>query len=200
MGKKYQNINRLYEQGINVHSFKLLETKEDLIEYANENPVFSIRFDRDTNYHQLPFYVYEEHAFTNDQEKFNFFEKIAYKAKEMGCMMLCSDGHKYDDIQLCNFVISLNEQQDFLLEWSTKKVPLRNMYQFSTSTLKGNMKDSFKDMEWTLKGENVLDDTYLEKILLWAFSLNIYNCEIEGTLYPMKVGLKKEEIVCWQTD
>ncbi len=118
----------------------------------------------------------------------------------MNCTLLCSNGLQYDNIQICNFVIYFTDKENFVLEWSTKKVALRNMYEYPTTILKGNIKDDIKDMECIQPKENRLDKKDIEKILVWALSLKRINKSIEGTLYPKKVGMLKQEIVCWQID
>ena len=55
-------------------------------------------------------------------------------------------------------------------------------------------------MEWIRKNSNVLSNSDIEKMISWAFSLNVINKNIEATLYPDKVGMLKENIVCWQID
>ena len=55
-------------------------------------------------------------------------------------------------------------------------------------------------MEWTNRQKNKIGTKEIEKILLWAFSLNMINKSIEATLYSKKVGILDQEIVCWQID
>ena len=74
------------------------------------------------------------------------------------------------------------------------------MYEYPTTVLKGNIKDDLKDMEWTNRQKNKIGTKEIEKILLWAFSLNMINKSIEATLYSKKVGILDQEIVCWQID
>lgn len=200
MGAKYQNLNKLYKQGINVHEFASLETVEELMEYEKKNAMFSIRFDRNKDYQQLPFYKYNRSSFSTKKEKEKFFTDIVEEAKKEKCTLLCSNGYQYDTVQICNFVIIFPTQQDFILEWSTKEVALREMYAYPTTIVKGNIKDDIKDMEWTNKKENKLGKKDIEKILFWALSLNVVGKSIEATLYEKKVGMLKQEIVCWQID
>ena len=200
MGAKTKNLKVMLKKEINVHEFTNAKDLEELLEYAKDNPKFSIRFDRDTNYKQLPFYTYKKGDFNSKEEELAFFTKIAKEAKKMNCTLLCSNGLQYDNIQICNFVICFTDKENFVLEWSTKKVALRNMYEYPTTILKGNIKDDIKDMECIQPKENRLDKKDIEKILVWALSLKKLNKSIEGTLYPKKVGMLKQEIVCWQID
>jgi len=126
--------------------------------------------------------------------------KLVKEANEKKCSLLCSNGYQYDSIQICNFVIIFPSKQEFILEWSTKDVALREMYEYPTTVLKGNIKDDLKDMEWTNRQKNKIGTKEIEKILLWAFSLNMINKSIEATLYSKKVGILDQEIVCWQID
>ncbi len=200
MGAKYQNLSRLSKMGINTHKFASLKTVEELVEYEKENPMFSIRFDRNKDYRQLPFYKYNREDFKSKKQKMDFFESIVKEANEKKCSLLCSNGYQYDSIQICNFVIIFPSKQEFILEWSTKDVALREMYEYPTTVLKGNIKDDLKDMEWTNRQKNKIGTKEIEKILLWAFSLNMINKSIEATLYSKKVGILEQEIVCWQID
>lgn len=200
MGAKYQNLNRLYQSGINVHEFQSLETVEELMEYETNNAMFSIRFDRNKDYHQLPFYKYDRSSFKSKKEKEQFFVKIVEEAKSKKCTLLCSNGYQYDSIQICNFVIIFLAKEEFILEWSTKEVALREMYAYPTTILKGNIKEDLKDMEWINKKENKLGMKEIEKILFWALSLNVVGKSIEATLYDKNVGMLQQEIACWQID
>ena len=74
------------------------------------------------------------------------------------------------------------------------------MYEYPTTILKGNIMDDIKDMEWTNKKENKISIKEIEKMLTWSFSLNIIDKSIEATLYQKKIGMLKQEIVCWQID
>ncbi len=200
MGAKYQNLNSLFKSGINTHEFASLETIEELLDYEKKNSMFSIRFDRSRNYQQLPFYKYNRKDFSSKNEKLEFFTRIIEEAKDKKCTLLCSNGYQYDSIQICNFVMRINSKRDFILEWSTKEVALREMYEYPTTILKGNIMDDIKDMEWTNKKDNKLNTKEIEKILAWSFSLNVIDKSIEATLYQKKVGMLKQEIVCWQID
>lgn len=200
MGKKYDSLNQLVQRNINVHEFQKVEEEKELIAYAKKNEAFSIRFDREKNYHQLPFYTYEKSRFQSEEESLAYLSKIASQAKDMNCSMLCSNGHQYDDIEICNFVIKIEANNFFTLEWSTKKVPLRNMYEYPTSYVRGRLEEDLKSMHFHNLQANPIEEELLEKIIVWATGLKMMNVSIEGTLYPKKVGIQHEEIVCWQID
>jgi hypothetical protein len=200
MGAKYKNLVKLYDGKINVHEFKEVINIKELLAYSLDNSKFSVRFDRDSDYHKLPFYKFDKSDFDNERDIEVYFNEIILEAIKLNCTLLCSNGYLYDDIQICNFVIKIDNSYDFILEWSTKKVALREMYQYQTTVLKGNLKSDLKYMEWTFKDENKIDDKDIEKILNWAFNMSITNKNIEGTLYPTKVGMLNSEIVCWQID
>ena len=200
MGMKYKTLKDLVDKKVNVHSFENINDLDSLLKYAEENKKFSMRFDRDKDYYQLPFYKFNDDVFENEEVKLEYLENIINEAKQLKCSILCANGYLYDDIQICNFVIKVDAKANFILEFSTKRVPLREMYEYKTTIIKGNIKDSLNDMEWIRKEENKLDDRTIEKMLSWAFKLNIINKNIEATLYPTKVGMLKENIVCWQID
>lgn len=200
MGMKYKTLKQLVDKKINVHSFENISELDELLKYADENEKFSMRFDRDKDYYQLPFYKFNNEVFENDEVKIEYLTNIMDEAKRLNCTILCANGYLYDDVQICNFVIKIDRKANFILEYSTKKVPLREMYEYKTTTIKGNIKDSLHEMEWIGKNENKLDDRSIEKMINWAFKLNVTDKNIEATLYPTKVGMLKETIVCWQID
>ena len=200
MGIKFKTLKSLLDKKINVHSFECINELSDLIKYADNNEKFSMRFDRDKDYYQLPFYKYNKAVFENDEVRIEYLKNICEEAKKLNCSILCANGYLYDEIQICNFVIKIDNKANFILEFSTKKVSLREMYEYETTIIKGNIKDSLKDMEWIRKNANTISNSNIEKMISWAFSLNIIEKNIEATLYPSKVGMLKENIVCWQID
>lgn len=200
MGMKYKNLKELSNKKINVHSFASISKLEELIRYADENEMFSMRFDRDKDYYQLPFYKYSKSDFSSREERDKYFKAIIEEAESMNCSILCANGYMYDNVQICNFVIKIDNKYNFILEFCNEKVSLREMYEYKTTILKGNIKDDLKDMEWIRKSTNVIDDKLIEKILNWAIRLNIFNKNIEATLYKEKVGILNDYIACWQID
>ena len=200
MGIKLKSLNDLLNKGVNVHYFESINELSDLIKYADNNDKFSMRFDRDKDYYHLPFYKYKKEDFSDINKRNKYFEEIIKEAKELNCSLLCANGYLYDEIQICNFVIKIDSKSSFVLEFSTKQVSLREMYEYETTIIKGNIKDSLKDMEWIKKSSNIIDDRNIEKIISWSFKLNIVNKNIEATLYKEKVGMLKEDIACWQID
>jgi len=200
MGVKYRNLKDLHERKINTHEFYLYKTAAELLSYSKINDKFSIRFDSDSNYHSRPFRKYNIKNFNSLEERVKFFDDLEKEAKKEKCEMLVSNGYLYDEIQICNFVIKIDRHHDFVLEWSTEETSLREMYNYPTSVLKGNINDSLKDMEWINKDFNQIDNKNIEEILSWSFNLECYNKNIEGTLYPINIGMYKQKIVCWQTD
>lgn len=200
MGMKFKTLKDLVNKKINVHSFESISELNDLIRYADNNDKFSMRFDRDKDYYQLPFYKYSKNDFNDIDSRNNCLKNIIEEAKSLNCSILCANGYMFDDVQICNFVIKIDIKGNFILEFCTKEVSLREMYEYETTILKGNIKDSLKEMEWIRKGSNVIDERDIEKMLNWAFKLNVINKNIEATLYKEKVGMLKENIACWQID
>lgn len=200
MGMKFNILKDLSDKKINVHSFENITNINDLIKYADNNDKFSMRFDRDKDYYQLPFYKCNKESFSSLKERNRYLEEIMKEANKLNCSILCANGYLYDDIQICNFVIKIDNKANFILEFCTKEVSLREMYEYETTILKGNIKDSLKDMEWIRKTANIIDERNIEKMISWAFKLNVINKNIEATLYPIEVGILKEKIVCWQID
>lgn len=193
MGKKTENLKELLQQGWNVHSFEELKSEQELRMYLKKYPICSIRFDRNTEIEQLPFYVFD------GEIKEETIQKILEEASLLHCTLLASNGHQYDPIQICNFVGILLEEDSFLLEISTKPVPLRNMYEWDTTTIRGSFLEPPRTYQKEKAEQNPITNDQLEQILTYLMRLNLKHFYIEGTLYQKKVGIKQEPIVIWQT-
>lgn len=191
MGKKTENLKNLVEQKINTHEFQEINNIEDLLNYVKNNPKMSIRFDRNQNYEDLPFYVIDDYQ----EEQLG---KIVKEAKKLNCTMLCSNGHKYDNDQLFNFVGRITDNS-FSLEICNKKIPLRHIYKEKTTVIKGLLTDSVKNMKFEQKEANPITNKQLETIITFLMNIDKPNMYIEATFYPYQVGWKKEQIVVWQT-
>ena len=64
---------------------------------------------------------------------------------KLDCTLLCSNGYVYDNDLLFNFVIEVDKNNNFILELCDKKVPLRKMYEYKTTTIKGNLFDDNRE-------------------------------------------------------
>lgn len=190
MGYKAKNLVELQKKGINIHYFKEISSLSALFSFAKKNKLFSIRFDSAPLIHGLPFYKITEY---NE----NILTDIFNKAVETNCTLLCSNGLQYDDLLICNFVGEIHSG-NFILELSSKKIPLREMYNYPTTIIKGNIYDNIKDMAFINKDKNKISNNDIEAIVTYLFSFNINNVTIEGTLYKESVGLLNKNIVCWQ--
>lgn len=192
MGIKINNLQRLLNDNINVHDFCEVKTLEELIRYSETNKSFSIRFDRNYQEHNLPFYVYDESI----KDKDTYFKNIIEEMHKLDCTLLCSNGHAYDNILKFNFVIDIDEKANFILELCDQKIPLRLMYQYKTTIIKGNL---FQDKyEIINKEANTYDEEDISKIINYVV-VRKYKY-LEGTLYQSKVGKLNDDIVIWQTD
>lgn len=194
MGKKTQNLRSLLKQGINVHDFQELTTKTELLHYLEQHQKISIRFDREKEIEDLPFYTLElgQNDFSEQ------VEEIVAQAKQLNCTLLVSNGHQYDEIQICNFVGKMAAGDRFFIELSTKKVPLRRMYDGKTTVVEGSFLDNVQKFHFVRKEENPIEKKSLEQIVLFLMQLNLEDCYIEGTLYPKPVGMLHQPIVAWQ--
>lgn len=193
MGYKTDNLNKLVSSKINVHEYKEIFSIEELLNYSNQNDKFSIRFDKRTITHNLPFYVYDK---KDKKDKQTFFSSIIKQMKEMNCTLLCSNGYKDDEYLKFNFVIEIDDKYNFILEICSKKVPLREMYQYKTSIIKGNL---FEDNKYNYinKDDNDYQKEDINEIIDWM--INKKYKYVEGTLYTKKVGILNEKIIIWQT-
>jgi hypothetical protein len=187
MGIKTKCLDEMKSKNINVHIYEQIDNIEDLKKFYNKYKMITVRFDNDNqNIHKLPFY-----KITNDSN----LEEIAKEAKKYNCTMLCSNGLYYDKYLLYNFVYSVNNDE-FILEICNEKVPLREMYKYKLTTIKGNIsEDKFEyiDLE-----NNKISKKNLNEILALMLKLNIKDKTVEATLYSEKVGIYKEKYVIWQ--
>lgn len=194
MGYKARNLKRLLDSKINVHHFQTISNLDELKEYRDNHPLFTMRFDSDEKIKDLPFYTYNnlEHPDSND----NYLEQIMKEALEYHCTLLCSDGYKYDQALKFNFVIERQDNYDFMMEICSLKVPLREMYQHKTTVIKGNLltrKYTYinrEDNTYTLDDISYVLDYVMDKPYSY----------FEGTLYETSVGFLKEVIAIWQTN
>lgn len=196
MGKKTECLVRLVERHINVHEFKEICDYDDLWSYALENKMFTIRFDRYFETESLPFYV----IVVDDYEVEELKEKlhsICSQALEMECSMLCSNGLQYDKIMLFNFV-GIICGNSFEIEFCTRPVPLRKMYEYPTTVVRGSLNDDYSSFEFSGSTHQLMERDDLEKILFWLIHLGYMNQHVEASYYQRPVGVYQERIVCWQ--
>lgn len=196
VGIKKRNLEGLIKNNINVHNFQEISDLQSLISYSLKNDKFSIRFDYETKKYNLPFYTYDRKE-VNDSNR--YFKKIIDEMYQYDCTLLCSDGYKYDDMLKFNFVAELDQDYNFLIELSDKKVPLRKMYDFKTTVIKGNLFDSYKKFEFINKFQNTYTEEDIMDIIEWFIDKNFKYHYVEGTIYNEKVGLLNDYIVVWQT-
>ncbi len=188
MGYKTRLLDNLKENKINTHEYKEIYTKEELINYSKSNKYFSIRFDKNIKTHDLPFYVVDNNTINYDE--------IILEANNMNASLLLSNGRSYDKYLLFNFVIEIDSDYNFILELCDKQVPLRNMYKYKTTIIKGNlMKDSYEIIN---KNSNIYNINDIDKII--RFCLDHKYKYIEGSIYNQEVGIYKDRLVLWQTD
>lgn len=193
MGIKVQNLKRLVSNKINVHEYEELKTYDELLEYSLNHNQFSIRFDRNVKEKDLPFYTYDKDKI-NDSK--TYFMNIIKEMEELGCTLLCSNGHAYDDKLKFNFVIDISDNLDFILELCDKKIPLRFMYKYKTTIIKGNLLE--QKYKFINKEDNRFSIEDIDYILKYLFNKKYKY--VEGTLYEETVGILKEKIIVWQTD
>ena len=193
MGVKTNNLNRIKELGINVHEYKEISTLEDLIEYSKYNDKFSIRFDSLDGRHNLPFYTYDKDINSNQ-----VFDEIIDKMNNLNCTLLVSNGYKYDQNIKFNYFLNIKENNDFILELCSKKIPLRDMYDGTITTIiKDNLFDNYSNYIIENKDSNQYIRKDIEKIL--DIIINHINIKyMEGTVYDINVGIYDEDIAVWQ--
>ena len=189
---KEKMLLALRGKGLNIFDYKILLNDAELIEYHRFHKNFTIRFTKVENCPDLPFYVINENV---PSEK---LVNVALEAYFMKCAMLVSDGIKYEDNQVLNFVFCKQPDGDFLIEYKVGKEPLRLMYEHRMTQIKGNLYKDKEDWEF-FEGpdKDKLGFTDLEYILEYVFSANVYNKYVECTLYNKAVGINKERVIVW---
>ncbi len=193
MGVKKNNLDKIVQMNLNVHEYKLIDNIDDLIEYSNFNNKFSIRFDSTDGRHGLPFYTYD-----NTKDNKDKFNSIIEQMNILDCKLLVSNGYMYDNNIKFNFVIDIKENNDFILELCSKKIPLRNMYDNNCTTIiTGNLFDDYKDFTITNGEYNTYSKNDIEKVLDIIIN-NMSIKYIEGTIYDVNVGILNKDIVIWQ--
>lgn len=197
MGIKKSNLDKLVEEKINVHNYKEIFNIDELLEYSKTHNSFSIRFDCYPKKDNLPFYVYDEKKVEN---KVLFFNDIINNMNKLNCSIIVSDGYKYDSEMKFNFVIEINKNNDFILELCDKKVPLRNMYEYKTTIINGNIFSDYKSFEFKNKLDNHYEETDICNIIKLILEHNLKYTYIEGTIYKKNVGIFNKSIVVWQTN
>ncbi len=197
MGVKRKNLDRLVSLGFNVHEYKEINTYDELIEYSNINKQFTIRFDSIDEKNNLPFYMYDESINLNKEL---YFEKIIKQMNDLHCTLLCSNGYKYDNKLLFNFVIDIDKNNNFILELCSKKVPLRKMYEYKTTIIKGNIFDDYKNYSITNLKENEYKEKDIKKIIDVIIDNDLKIKYLEGTFYEDNVGILNNKIIFWQTN
>ena len=196
MGVKVRNLEELVKNNINIHDFKEITDLQSLISYSLENDKFSIRFDYETKKYSLPFYTYNKNEIENP---IVYFQQIIDDMHKYECSLICSNGYKYDDELKFNFVIEIDQDYNFIIELSDKKVPLRQMYEFKTTVIKGNIFDSYKKFEQINQSENIYTEKDIMDIIEWIIDRRFKYRYIEGTVYNEKVGILDDYMVVWQT-
>lgn len=191
MGLKTKNLDKLVKDGLNVFEYEEITDIEILKKYSEKNKLFTIRFDRNNNIQDLPFYIY------NDDINLN---SIFKEAKNMNCSLLVSNGLAYDTYLLFNFVIEIDKNNNFILELCDKKIPLREMYKEKTTIVRGNIFEDYRDYTFINRRGNKYNSKQIYTILELVLRYNIKYKYIEGTYYDKKVGILKENLVIWQTN
>lgn len=195
MGLKVNNLKNLLKEKINVHEFQEITNLEELINYSKQYKSFSIRFDRNKDILNLPFYIYDEDKIEN---KINYFKKIIMEMNNLNCTLLCSNGHQYDEKLAFNFVLELDQDKNFILELCDKKIPLRMMYNEKTTIIKGNIFAKNTNYSYLNKNDNKYNLEDIKYLIDYIIDKKYYY--IEGTIYNEPVGILKEKIVIWQTN
>lgn len=192
MYAKEKVLIELKDKGLNIFPYDIITSEADLLYYHIFHPNFTIRYTREIACGDLPFYIVSKNT---DAYKVSH---IAREAELLNCAMLCSDGIVHDKDMVCNFVFSKTTDGRFLLEWHTGNIPLRHMYKNAdTAVIEGSILGSTED--FSHKGYNTrsLGYTDLQYILDFMEEINIFNKQVECTLYNKPVGIRKERIIVW---
>lgn len=194
---KVINLKNLEQRGCNIHKYSICEDESELREYRGNtgNDDFTVRFDKKCNElgMNLPFYVVR--SSTNDDEVKN----IALNAKKLNCNMICSNAIKFDKDMIFNFVCKINSKTgNFMIEICDKEVPLRHMYKYETTVVRGNLCTHKRKYEVIRRSANRFSIWDIERVIDIVMNNHICNNWVEGALYKRNVGIKNEDYVIFQ--
>lgn len=191
MYAKEKMLVKLKNKGLNIFDYKVMTTATDLVLYHRLHKNFTIRFTKVDDCKNLPFYVVNESV---DSDK---VAHIGFEAEYLHCAMIVSDGIKYENNQVLNFVFCKKPNGDFIIEYHIGSEPLRQMYNYPTTVIKGNLYTQKED--WTFRGSQriIIGFSDLEYLLNYIDKVDIYNKYVECTLYDCKVGINLERVITW---
>jgi hypothetical protein len=193
MYEKIESINRLSAMGLNRHNMVISKDPTEILLAALRMDQFTVRTDGKEQVTDLPFYVQEEPL---HKEGFSRLTRFLSNGAKRDYAFIIADGIRYDPIQLYNGVVNIKRDGRFMLEISTKKVPLRHMYDGSTFGMIGKLGDRIRDMEcigpYQYPKKELIEDIFN------IYQFGIFGKDIEFTRYPIPLGEKKECFVFWQ--
>lgn len=199
---KLNSMHRMINKGLNVHTFIPCRTVEEIVyAYKELGCICTIRTDKLEVGQNKQLKFYKADRISESQ-----LVKIANEIVKDGCIAIVANGLRYDKYLRYNAVYKLKESGSFIIEYSRKNVPLRNMYNYpdELNTIIGNINDNIRD--WKVnKAKNEKDRVDLREIkelLLeeyWVCEKNkIMSRYIEMSTYTKEVGPLKQRKVYWE--
>jgi hypothetical protein len=192
MYNKIASMNRLVNQGLNVHRFYIPETYAEFCNITEKLNKCTIRTDHAIKTEDLPFYIYDV-DFEGKMKGLGIWKD----SEECDYKLIISDGIKYDPIQEYNMVVKFDKNGDFIFEASELKIPLRHMYRHPLLSCSGNLTDGVS--EWNIINQKYgINKVHIKDDLLELYNYGIFNKWLEVTKYPQPVGMQNKNIVFWQ--
>lgn len=201
IGIKARNLYSMMNRGFNIHTFieikpasveGLIKTLED---YYSAHKFFSVRTDSfSLNNKDLPFLFVDGDL----HEKMDEIHIFAERVITLGLSCILASAREFDKYLIANIVVTF-EGDVVMLEFSTRDVPLREMYKYPAelSSFVGSIFSKVSDFK-RYGAVSQLEDEVLEKIIEQVFS----KCKpgenyFELSLYSTKVGILQDNIVFW---
>lgn len=188
---KAEVLQDLLARKFNVFDFKVCKSLRDLSLYNRDHSLYTIRFDRNYKYYDLPFYIVDGKLTIPEMCA------VSHLADDLDCTMICSDGHAFDEIQICNFVF-IRDRDDFILELNFDKIPLRKMYNDNLISVQGNLNQVYNEFSIRGKNRRYISRRFIEDLI--GKMLDKPSGRYECTLYPKPVGKLSENIIYWQVE
>lgn len=186
---KVEALERLQSQGLNIFEYTVIDNLYVLAEYRKTHPEFTIRFASEDEKLNLPFYIVRKST------PIDAVLQTMRNAQVFKCVLLCSDGVKYEKSQVANFVFCKTHSGRFMCEYRVGSEPLRDMFKHKTARILGSTYGLFD--VWEGYNRYGLGHTNFQRMLQYIADSQIYDKYVECTLYSDPVGIRNEQVICW---
>jgi len=197
MGVKYNTIIEMQRNGLNTHQNILCKNYNELTEAARKMGYnITIRGDSRVKISCAPFEIIKS--------KKDFDRRIdEVLTKFNGYEMLISNGILCDLDMIANIAIKMQRDTSFYAEFSCELIPFRNMYK--NSKLLHRLYGELTDKSGIRLENRSIKTSYLTQVkefinhfYVIADEYNIFNKNVELSLYNKNVGVRNKNTVYWE--